>query len=1180
MAVLLLVITLLLSHVVSSTVYTVIPENMDEGQYPGNVHTLNKLFLSGINSNTTLLFLPAQYHILKNITIENVSNIYLKGNESIINCSPSVGITLINITKLIVECITFVNCGRDYSQHPVANIHQQIENYRFSSKWNIALFVHNCHFVYVYNITIHLISGTHGILGLNLMNTSSLSDIRIIIKPENKSILTKGGIFYHYIPAKIGNTNITINNFQYVVVGQQVLASLVLEIVFLQASHAVKISIQNTNFLNLRNSTMLYYYTGTYNSTAKTILLLNNILVRNNSLSTRALFYIILQGRGFIFKTKPTSGYRHTVQVNNSIIEANSNVNTIISIKLKETLLTMVNISMYNCTVFKNTNSDLLMTESEVGNLWQLTHNVILSYTNISQNNNTMGSDHLMSFDNGRVMFEDSVIIQGNSYYESIIKLYLCVMRFHGHVTFSNNVAYRLFKTLENSYFVLEENVKIEILNNTFHNVLKFADWEEYLLLTHPNVQQVCQIQFYSPKGNLDHEFKKDLNYSIVVMNNVFEQPDFLYTSELNLTFNRACKWLADNSFKHINSTSVFSKFLHINNSGHVKVKNNFIPSKICQCSVGHVDDCDTRLLGSVFPGQTLKVKLTVPSLATQFALKVVTLNNNAEETCVIDNSSELYQQQSNSTCSEYSYTIKHHNPSVGKCKLYLSTQQHDTETFYVWLKPCPPGFVLKDKMCSCDPLLQSRFPGVHSCDLSTVTILRPARSWITVANNNSSNYTYRVTLSCPFDYCLPHSSNLNLNYPDSQCQFDRTGFLCGQCKEGLSAVFGSTECKKCSNYYLFLIIPGILIAIILVAMLFIFNLTVTIGAVNSFIFYIDIISINNELYYHSQSVFTVFPSTFEFCFYNGMTGYVRIWIYLSYPALLGIIAFVIVIGSRYSPMVQRLTAQKALPVLATLFVLTYTGVIRAVSTVLYSYTPITDLPTNHTNIVWSVDASAHMHTEHIVLYIVSTAFIITIITFSGVLLFARPLLRFRAINTFKPLLDIYFGPYKDRAYFWVGLQLVIRWLIFNSTMLDYNTTLMASCILIGLLLCLQAIVQPFKNKYLNVQESLILYNILAVNVVTLYDYKRSNIGMIVSKVLIFAVLLYFTILLVGYCIMQLCGKSINHQRRLLAVAWKKRTIYQKSKPNTLEMDSLRSSVPDVTYNYREFQEPLIGVDD
>ena len=1181
-----LVLTILVNVVSSSTVYTVRPDGTDGERYTEHTYTLSELY-DDISSNTTLQFLPGQYWMAKNFTIEGVGNVYWKGNQTVINCGPFVGIALLNITRLTVQNITFANCGRDYGQHYVARIHsKQIENYPFHGTWNVAMLVNNCQLVDLSNITIKINTGTQGIVGLNVMDTFSLRDVRIIVKPGNKSVLTKGGVFYHYTWA---NTNITIDNFQYIIESQQALTSLVLEIILLQESHKVIISIQNTKFINMRNSTALYYYAGSYSSTAQNTLVLENVHVSNNLLPTtgkQVLFYIILQGGGFIFKTYKPSGYRHNIHINNSFIEANNNMDTIIYIKLKETLITMVNISIYNCKVFNNSNSEFLVTESEVENVWQLTHSITLSHTNISHNRNIMGSDHLMSFENGEVTFEDGVTVHNNSYYESIIRLRFAVLWLHGHVVFSTNVAYRLFKTLENSYFVFEEGVVLQIHHNTLHHVFKRAEWEEELLLTHLNGKQMCRMQFYSPRGNLDIEFKQtNLNYTIEVMYNLFELTKSLYDGEIKLTFSRVCRWLANKSFKVINSTSVFRKFLHVNNSKEVKIKSNAIPSKICQCSSGKDKDCDYRLLGSVFPGQTLKVNLMVPSLAAQYALKVVTLNNIAEEMCIIDSVSELYQQPNNVTCGEYSYTIKHHSLTVEKCELYLSTQQHDTEIFYVGLKPCPPGFILKDKICSCDPLLQSKYLRVQTCDLNTGTILRPGKSWIAVASNKSSKYTYLVTVNCPFDYCVPDDSQLDLHYPDNQCQFDRTGFLCGQCKEGLSAVFGSSQCKKCSNYYLFIIVPGIITSIVLVAAMFIFNLTVTHGAINTAIFYIDVIGINNELYYQSHNAFTVSPSIFEFCFYNGLTGYVKIWIYLSYPAVLGIIAFAIVTGSRYSPAVQRLTAQRALPVLATLFVLTYTGVIQAVSTVLYSYTTITELPANHTTIVWSVDASVHMHSKHIILFIVSAAFIVVLLTFSGVLLFARPLLRFRVISTFKPLLDTYFGPYKDKAYFWVGLQLVVRWLIFHSVMLDQDTTLMACCILIGSLLCLQGLMQPFKSKYLNVQESLVLFNILAVNVVTIYDHLVGNgVGVVVNKVLIFGVLLYFATFLITHCIMQLCGKSINHRRRLLEArytAWKKKITHRTSStPNMIEMNRLKNIVPDVTYNYREFREPLVELDE
>jgi len=94
------------------------------------------------------------------------------------------------------------------------------------------------------------------------------------------------------------------------------------------------------------------------------------------------------------------------------------------------------------------------------------------------------------------------------------------------------------------------------------------------------------------------------------------------------------------------------------------------------------------------------------------------------------------------------------------------------------------------------------------------------------------------------FDYCLPHSY-LNLSNPDSQCQFNKSGVLCGKCQHDLSAVFGSSQCKHCFNMYLFIIIPIEIAGIILVIILFIFNLTVLNETINTFIFYVNIIDIN-----------------------------------------------------------------------------------------------------------------------------------------------------------------------------------------------------------------------------------------------------------------------------------------------------------------------------------------------
>ena len=195
-------------------------------------------------------------------------------------------------------------------------------------------------------------------------------------------------------------------------------------------------------------------------------------------------------------------------------------------------------------------------------------------------------------------------------------------------------------------------------------------------------------------------------------------------------------------------------------------------------------------------------------------------------------------------------------------------------------------------------------------------TILRPANSWIIAVKNNHAQL-YKVSSNCPFNYCLQTASNINLSFPDSQCQFNRSGILCGHCQEGLSVIFGSSECKQCSNVYLLIIIPIILAGMILVTMLFTFNITISNGIINTFIFYVNVISINISMFFpQSNSVISMFISLanldlgIKTCFYDGMNDYAKMWLQLTFPVHLFLIANLLILGSCYSSRIQRLTSQ------------------------------------------------------------------------------------------------------------------------------------------------------------------------------------------------------------------------------------------------------------------------------
>ena len=238
----------------------------------------------------------------------------------------------------------------------------------------------------------------------------------------------------------------------------------------------------------------------------------------------------------------------------------------------------------------------------------------------------------------------------------------------------------------------------------------------------------------------------------------------------------------------------------------------------------------------------------------------------------------ETSQTHTNTGCNQYNYTVWSNKT---ECELYLSADGIP-EIFYVKLLPCPVGFSLQSHLqgCYCDTVLDCDVISITACNLADGTILRPANSWISADTVNGS-HRYRVSSQCPFDYCLPYSSYLNLSSTNMQCQFNRSGVLCGHCQQGLSAVLGSSQCKKCSNINLFIIIPIAITGIVLVMMLFVLELTVTNGSINTLIFYVNIVNTNySNLLPNCHLPVCIMLSIFnldlgiETCSYDNMSTY------------------------------------------------------------------------------------------------------------------------------------------------------------------------------------------------------------------------------------------------------------------------------------------------------------------
>ena len=571
-----------------------------------------------------------------------------------------------------------------------------------------------------------------------------------------------------------------------------------------------------------------------------------------------------------------------------------------------------------------------------------------------------------------------------------------------------------------------------------------------------------------------------------------------------------------------------------------------------------------------------------------------IAVKNSLEDKCSVLRVSELSQTHFNNInyCNNFSYTLRPKNASIKECKLFIGLNGMP-EMFYVQVKPCPKGFAFqtKRKAADCDPLLNNKLLSVTSCNLTDETILRPANSWIRYVHTDEKLYAheYQVSLHCPFDHCLPKSSNLNLSNPDSQCQLNRSGLLCGQCQQGLSTVFGSSHCKFCTNVYLFIIIPLAMLVIIL----FIFNFTVANGSVNSIIFYANIININSFFLltdYHSVR-FTFISLLnldlgIETCFYNGMTDYAKMWLQLIFPAYLFIIIILLVVGSCHSIRIQWLTRRRALPVLATLLLLCYTKILHTSCSVLLYYTKLTHLPSDNVKLVWSVDTSVPLFgVQYIMLFIVCLILFLMILPYSLILLFSRKLSAyFKFINYFKPLLDAYHGPYKDAFSYWVGVQLLVRKVILGFSLFDNSINFLSVSILLGVLFCIHGVANPFKSKFQNIMKAVILLNLLTIYATAFYNSSQATENVIVINTPLATVSIYFVIYFIHNLTKMECIRKCKVFTVLesFSIRAKQKLLPQKGGSNSEVNNTIMlcSVVPDTPHDFKEFQEPLLVIND
>jgi len=501
----------------------------------------------------------------------------------------------------------------------------------------------------------------------------------------------------------------------------------------------------------------------------------------------------------------------------------------------------------------------------------------------------------------------------------------------NGEVAFESIVAERWAKGAAimlqmNSHLILQEPLHAVFSNNTAMYGGAIGSSE--------TLTDAC-VLVYHPLSSVNESNISALNISLIFQNNkAYFAGNSIYISKLY-----TCSMLLSPDV-HVNLSVLYnSTFIFTSKTNNGLIEMSSSPYRPFSCS----NNTDSRA-HDVYPGQSFSICLIV----------VDEMNNQVYSSVYIkpfsnDGYKDLEEfdwtlknevgvvNGTNCTCLNITIYTTYKNTTKGTLAIYPTGQQTSLNV-PVTLHRCPMGFQLNSGICNCDPWFRSNS---FNCSIDKLAVIKPEPSaWVGLKNGNLMAFS----LHCPDRYCN-HSKEVYIDpYTgefENQCQYNRTGLLCGQCSSNFSSLIGSPKCKdNCSNYWIFTILMYAVMGILLVVVLSILRLTVAVGSINGIIFFANILNFNT--YYFLQfsdttwlNIFTSWLNLdlgFGFCLFEHMQPLHSTYLGFVVPIYLWLIVGVIIFISRYSQFIADLTGRSTVPVLATLIHLSYSRLLRLIT--------------------------------------------------------------------------------------------------------------------------------------------------------------------------------------------------------------------------------------------------------
>ena len=493
------------------------------------------------------------------------------------------------------------------------------------------------------------------------------------------------------------------------------------------------------------------------------------------------------------------------------------------------------------------------------------------------------------------------------------------------------------------------------------------------------------------------------------------------------------------------------------------------------------------------------------------------------------------------------------------------------TISFKIQMKQCPPGYViqmnsrLKGSECVCSAdTINKTYVGIEYCNQNELKAYLKHSYWFGYDGDKETEETLKSG-RCPRGFCFGNEPSVSKHLPPSNvslsqfvCSEYRRGKLCGGCIKNYSHYFHSESYKCFSNNHcnnnigmlLYIVSELIPVAILFTVVIF-FNVKLTSGAVNGFVFFIQFIDtmlIDANGFIPIHPTINIFMLTYKFVYgmfnLNFFTLDSLSFCLWKDASTLDILAFkyvtivyslLLVIVTVLLMKVCNITRHKrslfkcmlssefvegtVIHGFSTFFVMCYSQCAKVtlfllIPSLIYSVGPPNKQAV--TKVVFYAGDFSYFHRDHLKYAIPAPCFAATLILIPPILLIVYPLCyrlfallgledsscvqiscKIIPLEKIKPLFDSFQSCFKDNYRFFSGLYFfyrliaLINFLAFDSLTKFY----IALEVQLVIMLTLHAATNAYKKHWHNILDTLLLANLAIINALTMYNYRITMNG-------------------------------------------------------------------------------------